>query len=192
MVHIESDSIAGLTGVIEDDFPAALCLLKDQRKDSFGVSARACAARQMEAAGDGGVLRVELIHFQSIEGELAHLFFSGVDLLIASEDGSISMLDCFADEGSGWGVFVPLHEGGDIAAIPCRDLRVEDAANRGLVRMAGEWSAGVREAADGNCEKKRARDLAMWVYGHVSICLSVRAGGTIEDFLEATRIVRVS
>src|SRR6185369_1857426 len=111
-------SPSGLAGVIEDDLPASAGLLEDEREDAGGIPATGCAACQVEAAGDGGEVRVELMHVEFTEGELAHLFFARKGLLITGEDVCVSVLDGFADEGGGRGILVSVHEGNDIASIP--------------------------------------------------------------------------
>ncbi len=87
--------------------------------------------------------------FEIVEGQGPHLRGVRVGLLIALEDRPESLADGGADEGGVGGIFVALHEGGDVRGVPCRDLGDEGGANGGFVGHL-RWGRRCLSAADCN------------------------------------------
>ena len=119
-------------GVIEDDLPAGGCLLEDKREDSLCVTTPGSVACEVEAAGNGGDARIKGRDLEIGEGELPHLVFIAETRAVALEDFCVSVLDILSDKSRCVGIFVSLHEGVDIAAIPGRNLCVENGMDGGL------------------------------------------------------------
>ncbi len=85
----------------------------------------------MEFSGDYGVVLAEHLHCDVGEIELAHGFAGCVMRLVALENRRIAVLEGFSDEGCIGRVFVAVHEGVDVSAVPCGLLVCEDLLDGG-------------------------------------------------------------
>lgn len=127
------------TGVVQNDLPALRAFAPDEGEDAvvfFGVAVG--GAVEVKAAGDYGKLygaagAGQEADFEVREGERAHLLGGGIGLCVALEDGTVAFAQRGADEGGFRRVFIDLHEGGNVGAVPGGGLGGHGGADGGFV-----------------------------------------------------------
>ena len=142
--------------MIDDDFPAVVCVLEDEGEEAFGVAALFFAAFEAVFSGDDGEVLVERMDFEVGEAESSHGGFVGVVVLVLVEQAGEAAEDLVGDEEGVGRVFEAVDVAGEVAFVPGVLLGEEDLDDVELLARGGVERVGCcasRRAAG----RKRAR-----------------------------------
>ena len=131
--------------MVENDFPAFAGLVEKKREYSVRIAAGAGSAVEMKSSQDPGVIRPDRMNLNIGKAQRAHFLARWVSLDVIRENLGVPFGHRRANESSRLGIIVALHEGGNVAAIPGRDLIVENLAYLGL-RRSGQERNGEEQA----------------------------------------------
>jgi len=134
-----------LGGVIDDDFPAVVCVFDDEREEAIGRAAFSFTPFKAISSGDDGEVFVERMDFEVGEGESAHGGSVGIVALIFFEQTGETAEDLVGDEESIGRVFKTADVTGEVAFVPGVLLGEEDLDDVELLARGGvEGIGGLR------------------------------------------------
>jgi len=141
--------------VIDDDLPAVVGVLEDEREEAFGVAAISFAPFQAVFSRDDGEVFVERMDFEVGEGEGPHGGSVGVVVLVFVEQAGEAAEDLVGDEEGVGRVFESADVAGEVAFVPGVLLGEEDLDDVELLARGGVEGVGLlRGEEDGEKQHK--------------------------------------
>jgi hypothetical protein len=127
----------GSGGVIDDDLPAVVGVLEDEREEAICIAAIFFAPFEAIFSGDDGEVLVEGMDLQIGEGERPHGGSAGVVTLVLVEQAGVAAEDLASDEECVGRVFESADVADEIAFIPGVLLGQEDLDDIKLLARGG-------------------------------------------------------
>jgi hypothetical protein len=112
--------------VVDDDLPAAIGVLEDEREEAFGIAAVLFAAFEVIFSDDNGEVLVERVDLEIGVDKGSHGGFAWVVMLVLFDKAVKSTKYLVSDEEGVGRIFETLHKSDEIAVIPCVLLCNED------------------------------------------------------------------
>ncbi len=123
--------------MIDDDFPAIVSVLEDEREQAFCVAAIFFASFEAIFSGDDGEVFVERVNLEVGEAEGPHGGFAGVVALVLVKQAGEAAENLVGDEESVGRVFEPVDGAGEVAFVPGVLLGEEDLDDVELLARGG-------------------------------------------------------
>jgi hypothetical protein len=142
--------------VIDDDFPAVVCVLEDEREEALRVTTLFFAAFEAISAGDDSEIFIERVDLEFGEAEGAHGGSGGVVALVLVEQAGEAAEDLVSDEEGIGRVFESTDVAGEIAFVPGVLLGKEDLDDIELLTRGGVQRVRLLGWEDNWCDEGEA------------------------------------
>ncbi len=142
--------------MIDDDFPAVVCVFEDEGEEAFRVAAVFLASFEAIFSRDDSEVFVERMHLKVGEAECAHCGSGGVVALVLVEQAGETAEDLVGDEESVGGVFESVDVAGEVAFIPGVLLGKEHLDDVELLARGGVERVRLLCGEEGWCDESEA------------------------------------
>ena len=142
--------------MIDDDFPAVVCVFEDEREEAFRIAAVFFASFQAIFSGDDGEVFVERMHLKIGKTEGTHGGSGGVIALVLLEQAGKTTEDLVGDEEGVGRVFESVDVAGEVAFIPGVLLGKEHFDDVELLARGGVERVRLLCGEEGWCDESEA------------------------------------